>query len=438
MTRWLGAVIAALFLIGAGYVVFLNPDPVVVHVTPRRSYTPPLAAALLTAFAAGGCLVGLAAVVRAGRRGWHGWRARRRARHEARRAALTDRARALVWAGDYSRARAELLRDERGVPDDAGRIALLAETHLQEGDPAAARSLLDQGLARVGLDPRLLDLLAEAAERSGDLRAAGEALERARLGQPQSPRLARRLRDLYTADGRWNDALRLQGEIMLGIRGAAALAGEEGTLRGLRYQAAFAETDGRRVARLLLRLAREEPSFLPAWVSAGDHLAHAGRRVSARRVWERALRHQPAAVLLERLERLHASRGRPERTTRLYRRTVRRHPEAQAVLLLFARHLIVTGALDQASEALAGLPEPLASHAVTHALWGELHRRRGNDKLAAESFARAFGSDGGFLASFRCTSCQRPADTWDGYCPGCRRWGTLSAAAEWAANGAAR
>ena len=81
MTRWLGAVIAALFLIGAGYVVFLNPDPVVVHVTPRRSYTPPLAAALLTAFAAGGCLVGLAAVVRAGRRGWHSWRARRRTRH---------------------------------------------------------------------------------------------------------------------------------------------------------------------------------------------------------------------------------------------------------------------------------------------------------------------------------------------------------------------
>jgi len=98
----------------------------------------------------------------------------------------------------------------------------------------------------------------------------------------------------------------------------------------------------------------------------------------------------------------------------------------------------ITGALDPASEALAGLPEPLASHTFTHALWGELHRRRGNDKLAAESFARAFGSQGGFLASFRCTSCQRPADTWDGHCPGCRRWGTLAAAAEWAANGQPR
>src|SRR5439155_19314237 len=117
---------------------------------------------------------------------------------------------------------------------------------------------------------------------------------------------------------------------MLGTRGAAALAGEEGTLRGLRYQAAFAETDGRRVARLLLRLAREEPSFLPAWVSAGDHLAHAGRRVSARRVWERALRHQPAAVLLERRERLHGSRGPPAPTARPYPRTARPPPGAVA------------------------------------------------------------------------------------------------------------
>jgi len=438
VTRWLGAVIALLLLIGAGYVVFLNPDPVVVHVTPRRTYAPPLAAALLTAFAAGGGVVAFAAVLRAGRRGWRSWRAGRRARRQAKRTALTDRARTLVWAGDYSRARAELLRDEPGVPDDAARIALLAETHLQEGDPATARSLLDQGLARVGLDPRLLDLLAEAAERSGDLRAAADALERARLAQPQSPRLARRLRDLYTADGRWHEALRLQGEIMLGVRGATALADEEGTLRGLRYQAALTDADARRAARVLLTLAREDPSFVPAWVSAGDLHAHAGRQVTARRIWERGLRHQPAAVLLDRLERLHASRGRPERAMRLYRRTLRRHPEAQAVPLLFARHLISTGSLDAASEALAGLPEPLASHAFTHALWGELHRRRGNDKLAAESFARAVGVEGGLLASFRCTSCQRPADTWGGYCNRCHHWSTMAATAEWAANGLPR
>jgi len=123
---------------------------------------------------------------------------------------------------------------------------------------------------------------------------------------------------------------------------------------------------------------------------------------------------------------------------RLYRRTLRRHPEAQAVLLLFARHLISTGYLDMASETLGGLPEPLASHAFTHALWGELHRRRGSHNLAAESFARAVGPEGGLLASFRCTSCQRPADTWGGYCNGCHHWSTMAATAEWAANGLPR
>src|SRR5262249_26960697 len=152
----------------------------------------------------------------------------------------------------YRQARSELLRGESGVPADIERLALLAETHLNEGDVAAARKVLDEGLHQVGLDARLLDLLADAAERAGDLRRAADALERARKTRPDSPRLARRLRDAYAASGRWAEALALQGEILLRVHDATTLAREEHVMRGLRYQAALAETDPRRAARLLL------------------------------------------------------------------------------------------------------------------------------------------------------------------------------------------
>src|SRR5262249_61989124 len=123
------------------------------------------------------------------------------ARRESRRAATVARAQQLVWAGDYRQARSELLRGESGIPEDTERLVLLAETHLNEGDPAGARKVLEEGLHRVGLDARLLDLPAEAAERAGDLRAAADALERARRARPESPRLARRLRDVYGSTG---------------------------------------------------------------------------------------------------------------------------------------------------------------------------------------------------------------------------------------------
>lgn len=431
MTRWLLAVLAALVVIGAGWLVFLNQGSLVgVRLTPTRTQTAPLALALLAAFAAGGLVVGLVAGTRAGARGWRRWQAERRARRAAARAAATTRAERLLWAGDYTQARRELLREEDGAPKDTGRLALLAETHLAEGDATSARRVLEDGIARLGAEPRLLDLLAEAAERTGDLPAAAAALERARQALPESPRLARRLRDVYTAAGRWPEALALEGEIMLGVRDPAVLAAEEAASRGLRYEVALGEPDPGRAGRLLAGLAREDPGFVPAWVSAGERLLAAGRRLAGRWTWERGARRTGAAVLLERLEALNAEEGRPERTSRLYRRCLRARPEAPAVRLLFARHLIARNALDEAEQVLSGLPAPASGHRLTHALFGEIHRRRGNHSLAAETYARAFGTELGLGAPLVCAACRQTAATWAARCAGCGRWGTYRAAAE--------
>jgi tetratricopeptide (TPR) repeat protein len=431
MTRSLAAVIVVLLvLLGGGYLAFLNPEPVVLRVTPARTVSLPVAGALLAAFAGGASLVALAAGMRAGARGWRAWRTRRRARREAQRAALTARVEQLVWTGDTARARTELLRAEGELPGDAARLALLAETYLQDGDAASARRILEQGLERLGPEPRLLALLADAATEAGDLRAAAEALERACAALPASPRLTRRLRDVYVAAGRWGEALALQGHFLLGLHAPATLAAEEEILRGLRYENALVEPDPRRAARILLALARERPAFVPAWVSAGDCLVRAGRALSARRVWERGARRQPAVVLLERIERQNVSERRPERTGRFLRRLSRRHSGAPAVALFLARHLIQRGDLDQAAELLGGLSATLKEEPLAHALWGELSRRRGSHDVAANSFSQALGADLGLSTPFRCAACRQAAAAWQARCAGCGQWGTYRAAVE--------
>jgi predicted Zn-dependent protease len=151
-------------------------------------------------------------------------------------------------------------------------------------------------------------------------------------------------------------------------------------------------------------------------------------------VWERGARRQPAVVLLERLERLNASEGKPERTARFYRRLQRRHPESSAVALLLVRHLVNQGKLEEAAAALNGLPAAVAAHPLVHALWGEVHRRQGNHNLAADTYARAFGPELA-VGPFRCATCRRTAESWKGYCEECRRWGTLEGRAERAGEG---
>ncbi len=216
---------------------------------------------------------------------------------------------------------------------------------------------------------------------------------------------------------------------MLALRDSSALAAERATLRGLRYQAALGEPDARRAARQLVALLREDRTFLPARVSAGDALVRAGRPVVARRTWLRGARLRPAAVLLERIETLDAGRQRPDRTTKVFRRLLHRDPGNPTLRLLFARHLIARERLDEAAAVLRAVAEPAASAAVTQALWGELYRRQGQHDQASAAFANATGASFD-AAAFRCDGCGRATAMWEGYCSTCRRWDTARAAAE--------
>src|SRR5439155_25394583 len=103
MTRWLWLLVGALVVLGAAYFAFLNPDGVELHLTPGRTTSLPLAAALLGAFAAGGVLVGSFAGVRAGARGWRRWRPARPAGRRGPLAGATVRLHALVGARVFGR-----------------------------------------------------------------------------------------------------------------------------------------------------------------------------------------------------------------------------------------------------------------------------------------------------------------------------------------------
>ena len=84
---------------------------------------------------------------------------------------------------------------------------------------------------------------------------------------------------------------------------------------------------------------------------------------------------------------------------------------------------------------LSALPAPLAGDPLAHALWGELHRRRGEHHIAADTFVRAYGTDLAVFTPFRCRVCRRVTDRWSGYCAGCRRWGTYGSRVEFASDG---
>ncbi len=424
MKYWLTALAAAVITIAGGWFVLLNPGEVFVRVSPTRTAAVSLGLALMAAFGVGASVVALLALGGAIGRTARARRARRQARAERRRRDSLARAGELVWAGETAAARAALLAaPERAVPDVA-RLALLAETYLQDGDPATARAMLEGAPSA----PRLLELLARACEELGDPPAAIDALERARRAAPTSPRLTARLRDLYAAHGRWRDAAALQAETLFSPQVPRRLAGRRDALLGFRYEAAMALPDDDRAAAELRALAREAPDFLPAWVSAGDRAVRAGRAPAGRRVWLRGLRHRPAAVLLGRIEELDAARGESARTGHLLRRLVDRHPTAPVLQLHLARWLTTHGEAERPEAVVAGLPESAAP--LQRAVQGANALARGDAVAAAEAFAAAIGPELALAGPWACEACGADTPDWAGRCPACGRWDTLRAGAE--------
>jgi thioredoxin-like negative regulator of GroEL/uncharacterized integral membrane protein len=424
MRYWLTATAAVALTIAGGWFVVLNQEAVSVHATPSDTWVVPLGAALLGAFLLGCAVVGLLTVGGAVSRRWGARRARRRVRVQTRGLEALERGRDQVQAWELSKARATLLAVPEHTVPTVERIALLAETYLRDGDPATARAVLTGAPPGTADDPRLLDLGARAAEALGDRAAAIGALERARRAAPSSPWLAARLRDLYAAEGRWQDAANLETELWLG---PSPLAGGRDTLRGFRYEAAMSEPDPGRAVTSLRTLAEESPDFLPAWVSAGDRLVEDGRGAAARRVWLRGLRHRRAAALLERIETFDAAAGEQERTVRLFEKLRARHPGDTTLALHSAKLLVDEGRLDEADAVLAGMP---AEASLVLGLRGASARGRGDAAAAADSFARALGADLGLTGSWRCGPCSATAPEWSGRCRACGRWNTLVAPPE--------
>jgi len=301
-----------------------------------------------------------------------------------------------------------------------GTAALLAGMRRAWGRLAAWHEARRRA-RREGRIERAPDDPAEA----GDVAAAIDAAERALRKRGESPWLLRRLRDLYARAERWSEALDATERLVVRLRTPALLEEELGALRALRHQVALGEPDARAAARSLLALAREDPGFVAASVSAGDRLLEAGRPMRARRAWVRGTKHRPAPILLARLEAHDAGEGRPGRTTRLYRRLRRRHPDDPTLGLLFARHLLRMHALD---EARALLETPVASP-VAEVLRGELARQRGSFEEAAVALVHALGPDLGLTASWRCAACDAEAPSWSVRCGRCQRWNALAAAA---------
>ncbi len=407
-------------LVGLGYLLHLNPDPVTLHLSSTQAWQAPLPVVLLAALVLGAVVTFAVSLIRAGRTALTGWRLQRGSQRARRHQGRKDHGLGLAWLGEHDKSRALLAKALRDTPDDLAAFLLFVRTYLDQGDHRRARSVLEEGIDRRGPDPKLLLFLAEARLGLGDLPGAIEALERAHRADPASPRVADKLRDAYVGAGRWREAAAMQESHLATVHEPQARAQAERRLIGMRYQSALAIPEPSARATALRALLRNAPDFEPAAVGLGDALIEIGQTRQAERLWRRILGRGARAGVFERLERLMRGGPNAARLDAFTRRLVRRHPTDGTARLFRARMLVRDGRLDEAAIELGQVPPPWQTLPGYHALLAELHVRRAAYDDAVTAYRHALAA--GAVAAFRCEVCGTDAEEWRGFCAACKSW----------------
>jgi tetratricopeptide (TPR) repeat protein len=320
-----------------------------------------------------------------------------------------------------------VLRRQLRSPEGLEATLSLAEASLDGEVPGEAIELLEGSRKTYATEPRLLALLARAYRQIGQPHPATVCLEQAVALAPKSPRLLAELRDAYAAEGRWAEALRTEDSLLTSLRRPDQILAEQPRIRALRYEAALVADGNAAVVRELRSIHARDPAFVPAAVSLGDGLKHSGQFREASRVWLRTVRLRPEPVLLSRIESLFKELERPKKVLALYRR-LRRRGDSLPLLLRHVRFLVSEGRVNEAAEELEQAGARFSHVSELQALWGEVHRLRGNSDKALEAFRRALENQLALEAPVHCGRCARAVTEWQARCPGCGAWDSLQSA----------
>ena len=418
MKRALALIVGVAVVCIVGYLSWLNPTAVTFHVSPTRSVDAPLAALIIFAFVVGAVAVLIVVLIQAGWRAVVGWRTGRQQRQAERIDTWAEHGERLVWEGDVQQGRSLLQKAWRRRPEDARAVLALAASLRGTGEVQRARQVLEEAARHHHTHPDVLLALAETQRAAGDHVASLESLERLRALHPRALRALQVLRDRYVEAQHLAQAVAVQETILSELRDPDDLERERRYLTVLRYLAALRLDDARARAQALEALLERRSVSVPIAVSLGDSLLEDGRRDEAWAVWERALRGVPRTVLVDRLAGIATEPQHRERLRVVLQKLRPDQVRFDNARLLNAELHLADGNADAAALQMDAVHDTANAPSQLHALWGEVHRRRGRLDLAVAAYSRASGNG----RAHHCSTCQRHVPEWVAWCPACKSW----------------
>ncbi|OGL58583.1 MAG: hypothetical protein A3J27_10900 [Candidatus Tectomicrobia bacterium RIFCSPLOWO2_12_FULL_69_37] len=393
------------------YLLHFNRDFVSVRFSEALSLRVPLAVALMGAALAGALAAAFLGWGEAAIRAFAAWKDRRRARRQERARECLARAQRLRSQGRPAKALRLARRAVRLDPGLPSALSLAADLAAEAGNLEEAIRWNSRLYALWPGSPDAAVRLSQNLEATGQAGEAERVLARSGGNGQSHPAVLRKLRDLFTSSGRWEEAVQACQKLVR-AGGAPSELEEDARRTGEIYLAAaegrLARSDPWGAVSLLEDGVRRLPSSRELRLRLGEAFVSAGKPKRALRAWEAGYREVGGEEFLRRIVSSHgpldSESALRQASTRLVSAASSR-PRDPAPWVMAAALLIEAGRTEEAVRRLGEASGLIPAAAEGEAGWMGLAvrllearaRLEGGDRLAAESDFRKVAQEAGWL-----------------------------------------
>lgn len=309
--------------------------------------------------------------------------------------------------------------------DHPEAMTLLGDCLLRQGEPQAAFQMLTKAYEAHPQHAEPRYLLAEARQALRDPDGAAAVLRQLAADQPkQALRALRRLRALHLEAQRWDDALEAHKQLASRFAGELSQA-ERGQAAALQYQAAIQKVEAdqfKEAAQALQSLLKEDPSFVPAYLSLGRCTVLQDQESQGIEIWLEGFRATGEGALLQEIEDYFIQLGRPEEGIAALRRVAATSEHEAMAKFFLGKMLYRLEILDEALEIFQEVRSQVVYSPMLFFFMAKIHARRGRNEAALNEYRQLLRNLGILKLRFECAVCGHKSVDYEDRCGSCGSW----------------
>lgn len=425
-------VIFVILMLVLGYIDFLNPSHITLHLSQTSSVDISIAGLVLFSIAFGGLFVIFSAGIRETKNLFLNWKFSRQQKKESKIQEMYTHAVNTFLSKKNKEAIALFQKILVLKPNHVDSLLRLGNAYRIEKNFTEAIRLHKKAKSLDEQNREILFTLSKDYEDSGRFEEAVGVLKEALSLQESDHQALTRLRDVIILLGKWEEAHTLQEKIMKNesVFSPQGLKEARELLLGLKYEAgkSFLENGELDQAKKYFKSAfKMDKNFLPAYIGLGEVLINENKVEEAGEFWEKAFILNGHHTLLFRIEDLYLEMGQPTRIIGFYQSIVRRDPSNIVNKFYLGKLYYRLEMIDDAFNLLNSIENYEGRFPDLHKLLGLIYTRKGIPGKAVESFKKALQLKESVKVPYFCPHCDYHTVEWSGRCHRCGRWNSYTA-----------